>query len=473
MRTRLLPGLALSSALLLSACASFSPDRGMDAVSGIAGTELKKDVVALRSADDAATARMIVDRLLKKPLTVEDAVQIAVLSNRDLQAAYNVLGLAEADRVRASLPPNPRFSLERLAGGGELEIERRIVANILSLATLPARAAIAADRFHQAQLQAVEATLRIAAETRRAYFRAVAARELAGYLAEARAAADTANELAKRLGESGAMNKLDQARNQVFAAELTAQLASTRNRTEAERERLIRLMGLWGRALAFKLPRSLPSLPSRARGLASVETEAVARRVDLQIARIEIEALAKSYDLTGATRFLNLLEVAGISKTTTDAVGDKTRQRGFEVEFEIPLFDFGEVRARQAEEQYMQAVNRLVAKAVNVRSEAREAYQAYRSAYDVARHYRREILPLRKIISEETLLRYNAMQIDVFELFSEVRQRINSTAAALEAQRDFWIAEADLRTALIGGANGSASTTATMMQTAAEPSGGH
>ena len=76
---------------------------------------------------------------------------------------------------------------------------------------------------------------------------------------------------------------------------------------------------------------------------------------------------------------------------------------------------------RQAEQAYMQAVNRLTAKAVNVRSEAREAYQRYRSTYDIARHYQREVLPLRKIISDETLLRYNAMQIDVFALLTEAR----------------------------------------------------
>ena len=79
----------------------------------------------------------------------------------------------------------------------------------------------------------------------------------------------------------------------------------------------------------------------------------------------------------------------------------------------MPLFDFGEVRVREAEQTYRQAVNRLAAKAVNVRSEARDAYRAYRAAYDIAPHYQREVLPLRKIISDETLLRYNAMQIDV------------------------------------------------------------
>ena len=446
---------ALAAALLLSACKTFSPDGGMDAVAGFAGQELNKDVIAIRSADEAAAARAAVERLLKRPLTADAAVQIALLNNRGLQAAYNALGLAEANMIEASLPPNPAFSVERLSSSAEIEIERRIIANILALATLPARADIAADRFRQAQLRAAEETLRVAAETRRAYYRAVAGRELAGFLAQAQSAAAAASQLARRLGESGAMNKLDQAREQVLHADITAQLAATRQRAASDRERLVRLMGLWGRDLDFKLPHSLPALP-RPWTLPFVEVEAVRRRVDLQVARIEIETLAKSFGLTQATRFINLLEVAGVDKTMRErATGETARSRGFEIEFQIPIFDFGEVRVRQAEQTYMQAVNRLVEKAVNVRSEARDAYRVYRSTYDIAMLYRHEVLPLRKIISDETLLRYNAMQIDVFALLAEARQRILATTTAIEAQRDFWLAATDLRVAVVGGGAGS------------------
>src|SRR5439155_14887390 len=138
---------------------------------------------------------------------------------------YNELGIAEAAMVQASLPTNPTFSLSRISTSIEIEIERRIVADILALATLPARAEIAADRFWQAQLRAAEETLRVAAETRRAYYRAVAARQLAAFFEQAQSAAGTASELARRLGESGAMNQLDQAGEQGFFAEVTVQLA--------------------------------------------------------------------------------------------------------------------------------------------------------------------------------------------------------------------------------------------------------
>jgi outer membrane protein TolC len=210
-------------------------------------------------------------------------------------------------------------------------------------------------------------------------------------------------------------------------------------------------MGLWGRDLSFRLPNAVPDLPRRVRNLPAVEKDAVRRRIDLQIERIEVEALAKSYGLTNATRFINLADVSAVSRTQREASGDHGTGGGGEVELQVPIFEFGEARVRQAGETYMQAVNRLTERAVNVRSEAREIYRVYRSGYEIAKHYRDEVVPLRKTISDETMLRYGAMQIDVFSLLTEARQRIAANVAAIEAQRDFWLADADLRAALVGG----------------------
>ncbi len=442
----------LTGALMLGACSTFSPDGGMSVVANVTDQGLHKDVVAIRTQDDASSAHARVQHLLKRSLTADTAVQIALLSNRGLQAAYNELGIADSIRVQQSLPPNPSFSISRISGSVETEIDRQIVGSILALATLPVRTEIAADRFRQAQLFAALETLRVAAKTRRAYYRAVATQELVDLLAQANSAADTATQLAKRLGESGAMNKLDQAREQVFYADLTTQAATARQRATTAREQLIRSLGLWGNDLAFALPKSLPALPKRPRTLPAVEQEAVSHRVDLQIARIELDTLAKSYGLTQATRFINVLDAGYADKVIKNKeTGEHIRDRGFTVALEVPLFDFGEARLREAEQTYMQAVNRLAEKAINVRSEARDAYRNYRSTYDIAAHYQREVLPLRKIISNEMMLRYGAMQVDVFSLLAEARQRIAANSAAAEAQRNFWLANADLSAAIIGG----------------------
>jgi outer membrane protein TolC len=446
----------LACAVLLSSCKTFSPDGGMDLVAAIADRDLKKDVIAVRSEEDAATARSVVERLLRRPLTADPAVQIALLNNRALQAAYNELGISEARMIAASLPPNPRTTIMHVASGTLGEFEAAAVADILALATLPLRSDIAADRFWQTQLRAAQETVRVAGETRRAYYRAVAARQLEQLLTQTQSAADAIAEVSTRLGETGALNKLDQAREQVFYAEVTAQLARARLAATTERERLIRSMGLWGNDINFKLPNALPSLPPPPKTSRAIEQEALRRRIDLQIGRIETVTLAKSYGLTQATRFISLLDVGPAFRRTREgeppAVG---RAGGVDVELQIPLFDFGEVRVREAEQTYLQAVNRLAERAINARSEARDAFRIYRASYDLARFYAREVLPLRKIISDETVLRYNAMQIDVFPLLAEARQRIAANIAAVEALRDFWLGSSDLLTVmLIGNAGG-------------------
>ena len=445
------PLAALLGALMLSGCASFSPDGGMSVVATVASETINKDVVSIRTVDDAERARNTVQHLLRRALTVDTAVQIALLNNRGLQAAYNELALAEADLVEQSLPPNPTFAISRIAGNGAVEIERQIVGDILALATLPFRSEIARQRFQKAQLRAAEETLRLAAEVRRAYYRVVGANELVVLLTDAKSTAESPAQLALRLGQTGSLNKLDQAREQVFYAEVTADLAALRQDATSSRERLIRLLGLWDGDLGFRLPQKLPVLPGRPLSLPRIEVDAVAHRIDLQIARIELGLLAKSLKLTEATRFVTLLDVAGIDKKTVDPEGPPFRERGFDIQFQIPIFDGGEVRVRQATETYNQAFNRLTEKAVDVRSEARDAFRVYRSCYDIASHYQREVLPLREIISDEMRLRFSSMQVDVFALLTEARQRIAALRAAIEAKRAFWLAQSELKTAVNGG----------------------
>jgi outer membrane protein TolC len=450
-----------ATALTLAGCATFSPDGGMSVVGAVTATDLQADVVKVSDEAGALALAPRIEALLKRPLTADSAVQLALLNNKGLQASFNELGVSEAQMVSASLPPNPRFSLARTTAPLSLEIERQVVGSIFALATLPARAAIAQDRFRGAQLKTAEAVLRLAAETRRQYVRAVAANHQASYLQEAKTATEASAELFKRLGESGATNKLDQSREFAFYAELGAQLAQARLQQKVEREKLVRLLGVWGKDTGFKLPSTLPPLP-RLQTRREIESEAVKRRIDLQIARGDLDLLAKSLGLTQATRFINDVDLLGrsaIDKGKTvlpdgDIEREKRELKTFEVEIEIPLFDFGQSRVVAAEQTYMQAANKLAEKAVNVRSEAREAYMAYRGSYDIARLYQTQVLPLRKIIQDEALLQYNGMLIDVTQLIADARARNLSNLAAINARREFWLAHTDLKHAVIGGGVG-------------------
>jgi outer membrane protein TolC len=464
--------LALGLAAFTTACAEFSADGGMSVVAAAAQQGVGAQPTKITTEAEAQRVRDRVATLLSDPLTPDSVVQIALLNNRDLQVAFNDLGLNEIASVEASLPPNPRLSLSRIAGGGIVELEVRLLANILALATLPARKELARQRFAQAQRVAVEATYRTALDARRAWVSAVTAQQIVAYLEQSRLAADATSDLLRKLGETGGATKLEQARAAAAYAELSAQLAQARLRARQEREALTRILGLWGSSQEFRLPAQLPALARAPERAVNIETEAVARRIDLTIARHDLVIASRSMRLGEATRFISLFELSGIGMFERGE-DERKNSSGLELELEIPIFDGGEVKLRREREAYMRAVNRLMAKAVTARSEARTAYQTYLATHEIAAQYQNRVLPLRRVISQETLVRYNGMLVDVFDLLIEARERVAANVAAIEARRAFLLAEIDLRAAVIGGGSSGSLNDSPTAAPAANAGGGH
>ncbi|CAN7441380.1 TolC family protein [Massilia sp. LjRoot122] len=449
--------------LVLSGCAGFSQDGGLDTVSSMATVRTGQDVRLPKTADDGASGRAELDRLLQEPLTADSAVRVALLNNRGLRASLAGLGVAEADLVQAGRMRNPGFSFSRMSAHGETEIERSVMFDLVGLLTMPIRRDIEARRFKGAQLTAALDVVRLAADTRKAWFTAVAASQSARYAEQVREAAQASAELAQRMAKAGNLSALDQAREQVFSAEATAQLARARHRATAAREGLARLLGVWGTQTAFRLPERLPDLPAAPRDGNNVESLAMQQRLDVQLAKLEAESTARALGLTRATGVVNVLEAGYANASKTGA----PRENGYEIELALPLFDWGGARVAKAEGLYMQSVHRTAQAAITARSQVREAWSAYRTNYDVAMHYRDEVIPLQKKISEETLLRYNGMLMSVFELLADARAQITGVNAAIEAQRDFWIAETELQAAINGSGGATASLTAAPSASAA------
>jgi outer membrane protein TolC len=437
---------AALASMVLAGCASFSADGGFGKVEQLTLERIGRTPTVQRTREQADAAGTRVAELLKQPLDADAAVEVALLNNRELQAGYAELGVAEADLVRAGRLSNPSFSFGRLSGNGAVEIDRAVLFDVLGLLTMPVAREAERHRFEQAQLRAAYETVGLAAEARNAYFDAVTARQLVGYFEKVKAAADASNELARKMVAAGNFSKLDQMREQSFYDDATAQLARARQQAVAARERLVRILGLDGDRPTFDLPERLPDLPGAPLEARNAEQTAMDQRLDILMARRATEATARSLGLTKATRIVNVLHAGYQNKSAT---GESLGQ-GYAIELELPLFDFGSARVARAEAIYMQSVNRTAALAVRARSEVREAYSSYRTAYDLARHYRDEVVPLRQRISEENLLRYNGMLASVFDLLADAREQVATVSAAVEALRDFWVAETNLQTSLTG-----------------------
>lgn len=436
-----------AAALVLAGCASFSPDGGFDQVSQLTKERAGQSPAYQRSVQDMESVGARVDELLKQPLTAETAVEVALLNNRGLQANLSSLGIAESELVRVGRLANPTFGFGRLLeANGVVEIERSFLFNVLGLLTMPVAREVERNRFAQAQTLAASEAVRTATEARRAFYSAVAAQELVKYLLQVKEAADLSNELAKRMVQAGNANKLAQMREQAFYADATSELARAQHRAVADGERLVRALGLWGQQLNFTLPERLPDLPKAPVEPKNAEQTAMEKRLDIMAARRSAESTARALGLTKSTRLINVLELGYKNKSTSG----EARADGYEIELSLPLFDFGGARVARAQATYMQALHRTAEIAVNARSEVRESYSGYRTAYDLAKHLRDEVVPLRKRISEENLLRYNGMLLGVFELLADSREQVRSVTAYVQALRDFWIADTNLNTALTG-----------------------
>jgi outer membrane protein TolC len=444
LRVKLLP--AAICAVLLSGCASFSQDGGMDAVSQLTKQRTGQPVSRPTSTDNANVNPERVSALLKQPLDPNTAVEIALLNNQGLQAAFAELGVAEADYVQSGRMRNPGLSFQHLRSGESLEIDRSVTFDLIGLLTIPLRTGIEQRRFEQAKLQAAATAVQLSADTRRAYFEAVAARQTAKYMEQVQSAAQASAELATRMAKVGNWSKLDRAREQAFYAEATAQVARSRQNAVGTREQLTRLLGLWGQSTTFSLPDRLPDLPKSPTDMTNLESQAMSQRLDIQIAKRDADATAKGLGLTRATGFVNVLDAGYANKSQSG----QPRENGYQISLELPIFDWGGARTAKAEALYMQAVHRTADTAIRARSEVREAYAAYRTSYDLAKHYRDEVVPLRRKISDEVMLRYNGMLASVFELLADSREQANSVNTAIEAQRDFWIADTRLQGAISG-----------------------
>ena len=454
---------ALATAVTATGCATFSADGGFGPVEQSARERLGKEVVWSRSDADRDLIAERVEALLARPLGADEAVQVALLNHRGLQAAFQELGIAEADVVGAGRLPNPGFSFGRLTRGDEVEYERGIHFNLARLIAMPLIGPIEARRFEQTRQRVTMTMLDHAADTRLAFYDAVAAEEAVRFAARIRQAADASAELARRMAQVGNFTRLQRAREQSFQADALLNLARAEQARIASRERLTRLLGLWGPQTSFRLPERLPDLPAAPEDAPDIERTGLATRLDVQAARLGAEQTARNLGLTRTTRFINVLELGLVSNRSNQA----PTQRGWEVAFELPLFDWSGSRVARAEAIYRQALDRAADAAITARSEIREAYGAYRSAYDIARYYRDEVVPLRNRIAEENLLRYNGMLIGVFDLLADARAQIAGVQGYLGALHAFWSARARLDRALVGRPGSSADGPGTSVSAAA------
>jgi outer membrane protein, heavy metal efflux system len=441
-----LPGVLL----LAAGCAQVPGKGGFDHVQQMVYERIDlRPAWTQDAAEDRQAAEEAVDRLLENELSAEGAIQIALLNNAGLQARYEELGISQADLVQAGLLQNPTvFGFARFptSSPGATNFEIGILQDFLNSLMLPARRKLAAAQFEQVKAEVAHAVLQVSAETEQAYYEAIAAantRDLRSQIVEATQAA---YEFALRLHAAGNISDLNLAVERGHFEESRVALAESENRLRAARERLTKLMGLWGERTRWRAPDRLPDIPPKETALDQVETLAIMNRLDLEAARRKIDTFAQSLGTTIAWRWL------GDAQIGVNAERDTDRQWvvGPELSLELPIFDQHQARVSQGEAMLRRAINELTALAVDIRSEVRLLRDRLVMQRYLIDHYKRVILPLRQRLVALTLEKYNYMLVGAFDLLTAKQQEFDAYAKYLEAVRDYWVIRADLSRALGG-----------------------
>jgi cobalt-zinc-cadmium efflux system outer membrane protein len=400
-------------------------------------------------ADDQVCAR--VHDLLTGTLAPDGAVEVALLRNQGLVAAYEELGIAQADLVQAGLLRNPSFGARvrfpTSGPGGFVDTEFSVVQDFLNLITLPLRKRVAAAQLDATKARVGNAVLELTAQVRQAVVTLQAAQatvEVRTLVLEAQSAAA---ELRVRQRAAGNISELDLNQQQAFFEQSKLDLGRAELQATEQREQVNRLLGLWGPdSASWKVESKLRDVPEQDPSLEHVESLAIARRLDLIAVRAETQALEQAASLAGVSRAIPALQV-GVS-TGRDAEG--TRVTGPELSVELPIFDQGQARTARIVAEVRQSRARQAELAVNIRAEVRALRSRLVTTHRSAEHYRTVLLPLREKAVKESQLRYNAMLLGVFQLLQTRREQIEAYRDYLDTVRDYWITRAELERATGG-----------------------
>lgn len=435
-------------AALSASCASVDPRETLPDVRklvGPLGSQIRWDQ---GSADDAQVADRV-KALLSKPLTADGAVALALLRNPGLQAIYEDLGVAQADVVQAGLLKNPSLGASihfpvgqtpSAPGNGAVEVSVSIAQDFLDIFLKPLRKKAAIAQLDQAKARVAGAVVDLAVEVRNAWFSALGAeqvRELQQMVLEARLASA---EFSGRQHRAGNINDLVWLSEENSAEQARFDAARADAHLVVARERLTRLMGLWGAEATFQLAGPMPEVPREEMSLDDVEQRAVARRLDLRAAQAEIEVLAQQLALASGGRYVPAFEVG--ASYERDPEGN--RVFGPDVKLELPLFDQGQARIARGEGLLRQARKRAADLAISIRSDVRTQRSRILLQRAAVERYKAVVVPLRERMVRLTQQQYNAMQLGLMQLLQAKQQQVIAYQEYIEAVRDYWIARGDL-----------------------------
>jgi len=259
-------------------------------------------------------------------------------------------------------------------------------------------------------------------------------------------AQEAATDLAARQRAAGNITDFDLAQQQDALGGLRLSLATSQAQVVDSREKVARLLGLYGPRAQVDLAERLPEMLSDEPSLENLEALAIARRPDLAAATKKVDAAAQAAALVRGTRYLPSVG-AGVS------VGRDTEgvtSLGPSIDLELPIFDQGQANVRRVESDLRRAQARREELALDARSEVRSARNRHLTARSTVDYYRKSMIPLRERLVAQAQLQYNAMQIGLYQLLQAKQSQIAAYRDYIDVLRSYWVSRFDLELSVGG-----------------------
>lgn len=440
----------LLSAIGVTGCATVDPGAAFVDVSNKVRERSGEDSRFMRSPADAREIESVVRGILKNELTADAAARVALLNNRDLQATLQDLGVAQADLAQAGRISNPefhgflRFPNEDPKG---TNYEISLVQDFLDILIRPLRKKFAAAKLEATKLRVGHELMSTMADTKVAFFTLAGREQLATRLTLILDIEQTAAAFARRQSAAGNINALQLLHHEAAATEAALALAMTRIDARRDRERLNRLMGLWGPDLEWKIAAGLPPLPAQEIDVERLESLAISTRLDIEAARWGVETVGRALALKQKTRYFPVGIEVGVQH---EKDSDGQRVTGPSLGLQLPIFDTGKASVARLKAEYERSQRQLEGLAIVTRSEVREARDMMLAAREVKERYETALLPQRVRILEETTLHYNMMLKGVYDLLLAKQGEVSAERGYVESWRDYWVARTELERAVGG-----------------------
>ena len=465
--------LILISMIGLAGCAQLSADQAFLDVSDDVLERTGRKILWNSGSPEDLQAEDVMKTVLSRQLTAKNTIQIALLNNKELQASYTKLGVAQADLVQAGLLSNPILdgAITFPEGISTPNLTFGLAVKFIEILWIPLKRDIATSELETVKLEISGLVIDMVARTHTAYIDYIAARQQVELLQQVVRTSRATIEAASALRKAGNITALqfDQQKNILTLAKLN--LAKAETNAVGMKEKLNVLMGLSGKDINWRAPNRLPSLPRYDVKTANIEKTAIENSLDLAQIKQSLFTLATKYQLKRKQSLLPDLEVGAEYER-----GDGEKRFGPTFEIEIPIFDMGEAKRAKAKLEIEKLRSQYWSLGIQIRSTARLLRAKILTTRKTVAFYRQTVLPENKQIVSGVQRDYNAMQAGVFQLITAKRQQISSGQQYIAAQQDYWRARIAIKQLIHGrlpGNNGGAELNSTISAANNAEGGGH